>query len=200
MSPGARIPLPEGEELSPAQRRVVETVTSGRRGELVGPLRAVLHNPDLADRWQQLGEALRFDTVFPPICSELAILLTARRWNSELEWVIHADAARQAGLPEEVITAIRERRRPHLADPPLREIYDYVSDLQNTGQVRDEYYANVRRRWGAIGLVELTAISGYYTMVAMTLNAHRIPLPEGRRAELYAAGEKAPDELSQLPG
>ena len=28
-------------------------------------------------------------------------------------------------------------------------------------------------------LVELTALVGYYTMVAMTLNAHEIPLPEG---------------------
>ena len=27
--------------------------------------------------------------------------------------------------------------------------------------------------------MELTALVGYYTMVAMTLNAHEIPLPEG---------------------
>ena len=31
-----------------------------------------------------LGEILRYETVLPPILSELAILATARRWNSEL--------------------------------------------------------------------------------------------------------------------
>ena len=38
------------------------------------------------------------------------------------------------------------------------------------------------RRWHASArapLVELTALVGYYTMVAMTLNCHEIPLPEG---------------------
>jgi len=29
------------------------------------------------------------------------------------------------------------------------------------------------------GVVELTALNGYYAMIAMTLNEHRIPLPDG---------------------
>jgi 4-carboxymuconolactone decarboxylase len=33
--------------------------------------------------------------------------------------------------------------------------------------------------WGVVGVVELTALIGYYTMVAMTLNAHEFPLPAG---------------------
>ena len=32
---------------------------------------------------------------------------------------------------------------------------------------------------GTRAIVELTALIGYYTMVAMTLNCHEIPLPEG---------------------
>jgi 4-carboxymuconolactone decarboxylase len=32
---------------------------------------------------------------------------------------------------------------------------------------------------GERATVELTALVGYYTMVAMTLNAHEIPLPPG---------------------
>jgi 4-carboxymuconolactone decarboxylase len=37
----------------------------------------------------------------------------------------------------------------------------------------------VRDRWGAVGVVELTTLIGYYTLVSMTLNAHHIPLPDG---------------------
>ena len=40
-------------------------------------------------------------------------------------------------------------------------------------------YDAVLRDWGVASIVELTALIGYYTMVAMTLNAHEIPLPEG---------------------
>ncbi len=195
----ARIPLPGPETMTSAQRKVFDAVVSGRRGTLVGPIRAALHNPELADRWQKLGEILRYDTVFPPILSELAILLTARRWNSELEWVTHARAARQAGMPEATIRAIRDGRVPDLDDPAAREIYDYVCALQNGGQVTDEEHAAIVARWGAIGVVELTALTGYYSMVAITLNAHRIPLPADHDADLYPNNQAPPDSLHVLP-
>ena len=41
-----------------------------------------------------------------------------------------------------------------------------------------ETYRAAEARWGAKGVVELTAVIGYYTMVSMTLNAHEIPLPD----------------------
>ena len=37
--------------------------------------------------------------------------------------------------------------------------------------------------------VELTALIGYYTMVAMTLNCHDIPLPDGVPPPLPPAPE-----------
>ena len=45
--------------------------------------------------------------------------------------------------------------------------------------ISDSTYADALARFGERTLVELTALVGYYTMVAMTLNAHEIPLPEG---------------------
>lgn len=195
----ARIPLPGPEAMTPEQRRVYDAVVGGRRGTLIGPLRAALHNPVLADRWQKLGEVLRYDTVFPPVLSELAILLTARRWNSELEWVIHAQAAREAGLSEAVIEAIRVGQVPDFSDPAQGEIYDYVCSLQNAGQVSDAVHAAVTERWGPVGVVELTALTGYYSMVAMTLNAHRIPLPANRAPELYPDGNHPSEDLRPLP-
>ena len=44
-------------------------------------------------------------------------------------------------------------------------------------------------RWQAVGVVELTALIGYYTMVAMTLNCHDIPLPDGVPPPLPPAPE-----------
>jgi 4-carboxymuconolactone decarboxylase len=194
----ARIPLPEPETMSQEQRVVFDAIVSGRRGTLVGPLRAALHSPDLADCWQKLGEVLRYKTVFPPVYSELAILVTARRWNSELEWVIHLEAAAEAGLPAPICQAIRDHQLPTFDDARMQDIYDYTSALQNTGQVPADVHARVVEAWGVVGVVELTAITGYYSMVAMTLNAHRIPLPAHYAPELYTKNEE-PTGLSQLP-
>ena len=60
-----RIPLPGPNDLTPEQRRVHDQVVSGPRGVLIGPLRAAIHSPELAERWSALGEFLRYRTVLP---------------------------------------------------------------------------------------------------------------------------------------
>jgi 4-carboxymuconolactone decarboxylase len=175
----ARIPLVDQNAMTAEQLKVFAAVTSGPRGALVGPLRAALHRPDLADAWQRFGALLRFGTSLPPILSELAILVTARRWNSQLEWHVHSAAARKAGLPDAVIEPLRLGESPLCDDAEQAEIYEYARQLQEQGQVDDALYDRVLARWGTVGIVELTALIGYYTMVSMTLNAHHIPTPDG---------------------
>jgi len=173
-----RIPLPSAAEMTEDQRSVHDEVVSGPRGRLVGPLRAVIHSPDLARRWSRLGEFLRYKTCLPPALNELAILVTARRWNSQLEFHIHRDAALAAGLDAGIIEAIRLGLAPAFRDVQEVEIYEFSRQLQQTGNVAEADYAAVRQRWGDQGVVELTALVGYYTMVSMTLNVHEIPLPD----------------------
>lgn len=175
----ARIDLPTPERMNPAQRAVHDRVVAGPRGAFVGPLRAVIHNPDLAARWSALGEKLRFETSLPPRLSELAILVTARRWTSQVEWWAHARAARAAGLPDAIIEAIRIAAPPALVQPDDMLVYAYARLLQLTGQVPLALHRAVMEKFGTRGVVELTALVGYYTMVSMTLNAHEIPLPDG---------------------
>jgi 4-carboxymuconolactone decarboxylase len=174
----SRIPLPSPETMSPEQRRVYDSIIGGPRGRLVGPLRAALHSPELADRWQRLGEFLRYKTNLSPRVSELAILVCARRWNSHLEWHIHSQAALQAGVPSGIIDAIKAGDAPRIDDEDDAAVYEYARQIQLYGRVSDEVYRYVWSKWGVVGIVELTAVIGYYTMVAMTLNAHEIPLPD----------------------
>ena len=102
-----RLRLPSVAEMTPEQREVHDEVVSGVRGQLIGPLRAVIHSPDLARRWSRLGEYLRFSTCLPKKLNELAIIVTGRRWNSQLEFHIHSEAAKAAGLDPACIEAIR---------------------------------------------------------------------------------------------
>jgi 4-carboxymuconolactone decarboxylase len=177
-----RIPLPTPETMTPEQRRVYDAVVSGPRGKLQGPLRAALHRPELADKWQQFGEVLRYRTSLPPRLSELAILVTARHCNCDLEWHIHEQMARQAGLAGSIIDDIRDAKRPASADGETLLTFDYAAELNRSKTVAEETYRRALERFGVVGVVELTALIGYYTMVAMTLNAHEIPLPDGAQA------------------
>jgi 4-carboxymuconolactone decarboxylase len=174
-----RIPLPAPEAMNPEQRRVYDAIVSGPRGQLVGPLRAALHRPELADKWQQFGAMLRYGTSLSPKLSELAILVTARHTRSDVEWHIHELMAHKAELPANIIADIFAQRRPVDADEDMLAIYDYALELNEKNTVGDEAHRRVTQRFGVVAVVELTALIGYYTMVAMTLNAHQIPLPEG---------------------
>lgn len=180
-----RISFPEPEQMSEAQREVYDQIVSGPRKTLVGPLRAALHNPTLADRWQRLGQVLRFETSFPTRLNEVAILVTARRWNSTLEWAIHAKDAERAGLEPHIIEAIRLGQAPAFGDDVVAaEIYEYARQLVETGDVDSATYDAIVARWDEVGAVEITAVVGYYSMVAMTLNVHKVPLPAAYEATL----------------
>ena len=184
-----RIPLPSPETFTAEQQRVYEAIVAGPRGALRGPLRAALHNPELADKWQQLGELLRYRTSLPPQLKELAILVTGRHCHAQLEWHIHERMALKAGLSPDVIADVYAGRRPRALDADGLAIYDYAEELNRRKTVGEANYHRVLERWQAVGVVELTALIGYYTMVAMTLNCHDIPLPEGVPPPLPPAPE-----------
>ena len=182
-----RIPLLPEAGLTPEQQEVYDKVFAGPRGAVVGPLRAALHSPQLADRWQALGEYLRYRTSLGRRFSELAIIITGRFWNSQVEWAIHSEVALRAGLGADIIEAIRCARPPSFRNPAEAAIYDYVTQLLQFGTVDGEIHKTVHALLGTVGVVELTALIGYYTMVAMTLNAHQLPVPDGGAQQLLEA-------------
>jgi 4-carboxymuconolactone decarboxylase len=175
----ARITLPSPDSMSPDQRRVHDRIVAGPRGRIQGPLRAALHNAELADRWQALGELLRYRTTLTPRQSELAILVTGRACNSPFEWYAHRLEAEKVGIGPEIIEAILAQAVPQPLTADDAAIVQYATELNRFNSVSDATYADALGRFGERRLVELTALVGYYTMVAMTLNAHEIPLPEG---------------------
>jgi len=172
-----RISLPTPDTMTPEQLAVHQKVVSGPRGEIKGPLRAALHNAELADRWQALGALLRYSTTLTPRQSELAILVTGRHCRSPFEWFAHRPEGEKAGIETPVIEALLAQRRPEGLDATDAAIYQYALELNQSRSVSGRTHAAAVQALGERGVVELTALVGYYTMVAMTLNAHEIPLP-----------------------
>ena len=159
------------------QRRVFEDIRAGPRGRVAGPFRVWLRSPGLADRAQKLGAFLRFGTTLRPPLRELAILLTARSWDARYEWQAHEPHALEAGLDRDLIAAVAAGRRPRFADADAEAVHDLCVELHETHGLSDATYAKAQARLGDQGIVELVGLIGYYTMLAMTLNAFRVPLP-----------------------
>lgn len=192
-----RVPLPSPEAMSPVQRALYDRIIASPTRRMVGPQRANIHSPELAEAWWQLGDMLRSRTVLPTMLIELAIVVVGRRWTSQVEFHVHGAAAIDAGLDPAVVEAIRQGASPPLGLGPEREVYEFARQAQMNGQVEDAVYAAILARWGERGTVELTAVIGFYTMVSIALNLHRIPLPDGATPPLAPIGGE--DGLALLP-
>ncbi|WP_421988388.1 carboxymuconolactone decarboxylase family protein [Roseococcus sp.] len=184
-----RLPLPAPEAMNTAQRDLYDRIIASPTRSMNGPQRANIHSPELAEAWWRLGDTLRNRTVLPPKLAELAIIVVGRRWNSQVEFHVHGAAAVKAGLDVAIVEAIRVAAPPPIQAAEEREVYEFARQIQVKGEPDDAAYAAILARWGERGAVELTALIGFYGMVSVALNAHRIPLPAG-----------APPALSEAEG
>jgi 4-carboxymuconolactone decarboxylase len=138
-----------------------------------------LHCPEITEVWHPLGEMLRLKSSFPLRLSEFTILLAARGMDCDYVFNAHMGIAVKNGLPQAVVDAMAKRERPGFVNADEEAVYDYCTELTEKKFVSDKTYARALELFGAPGVVELTALLGYYTMVAMTVIAHEMPLPAG---------------------
>ncbi|RDH78277.1 carboxymuconolactone decarboxylase family protein [Mycolicibacterium moriokaense] len=179
-----RLPLPS--TLTAGQRHAMEQVAAGPRGELIAPFVPLLRAPELMTRLQLVGEYLRFGSGLAAHLTELVVLIIARRWDQDYEWGHHVPLAREAGLGEDVIAAVRDggtstahARTESITGPDdVRAVWRLVSELEYLRGVGDSTFDAAVAAVGDDGVVEVIATAGYYTTLAMTMNAARTPVPD----------------------
>jgi 4-carboxymuconolactone decarboxylase len=175
------------EAMTEAQRVLYEALLSGKRGSgltaadgsLIGPFNAMLRNPHVGNRVQSLGEALRFETSLSRRVIEIATLVVGAHWRAQFEWWAHERLAKQAGLSEAVIAAIKRGERPALDDASEATAYSVASEMYRTQRLSDATYARAVEHFGQAGVFELLALIGYYTLVSLILNGFNVPLTAG---------------------
>jgi 4-carboxymuconolactone decarboxylase len=174
------------EQMTPAQKTMVDHLLAGERRGANGPFNVLLRSPELGDLAQQLGAQVRFHSSLPRKLNELAIIITARHWTAQYEWYAHKRAALEAGLSPAIVDAIAGGRRPTSMQPDEETIYTFSSELLNTKQVSDATFEATKKAFGERGVVDLIGVIGYYQLVSMVLNVDRYPLPDGVKPELVA--------------
>ena len=177
----ARVPDVAFEALTPEQKRVYKEIAGTRSGAVRGPFALWLRNPDLADRANQLSNALRLHGRLEKRLFELMVLIVARHWSAQYEWFVHEKAGLKAGLLPEIVEAIRARRRPESLREDERLVYDVITELNETQTLSQPSYDRALGTLGLDPLIELITAAGFYTMIAMMLNAFDTPVPGGAR-------------------
>lgn len=142
----------------------------------------LLRSPELTDRVQKLGEYLRYKTSLPVRLNEFAILINARFWDSKYEWYAHMPLAIKGGLAESIAEDLAQNKRPANMKPDEELIYDFCTTLHRQHFVDDALFKRAVAMLGEQSVIDLIAVSGYYTLVSMVLNVAEIPLPPGEKS------------------
>ena len=190
-----RLPPRRPDELNEDQRSVYEAITGGRRadgpklfettgpqGELLGPFAAMVAHPVVGEPLQRLGAALRYETSLPALAREVVILAVAAHHRSEYEWYAHSAVAKHAGIDADVVEALRRGEAPPAVDDEARLAWQLAGLLLRREQVPDDVFAAVESALGTTGIVEVTALVGYYSLLAQLIDVFALAPPEGSQA------------------
>ncbi|MEM7079354.1 MAG: carboxymuconolactone decarboxylase family protein [Pseudomonadota bacterium] len=180
----ARLQRKTFEELTEAQQEIFNNIVENRPvkpsdGHIGGPFDIWVRSPEMGRRMVGLGGFYRFRTHVDRRYIELAILVTGAHWQAQFEWYAHEPMARDAGVPEAVIAAIKAGTAPDFDDPGDEATYHLVHQLHNDHKASDAAYAAAVEQFDEVGVAEIVGVAGFYVSVSMTLNAFDVDLPEG---------------------
>jgi 4-carboxymuconolactone decarboxylase len=177
------------DQLDEKQKPLGEQVMKVSSVGLGGPYNPLMRSPVLGQRLFDLFYYLRWQTSVPTKLNEFAILIIGRQWRSQVEWFAHAPLAAKAGLSTDIIAELKEGKRPSKMADDEALTYDFVTELSTTQKVSDETFARARKIFNDQQIVDLTAVSGNYVMVAMILAMAEETVPPGKE-EPFKVGEK----------
>jgi 4-carboxymuconolactone decarboxylase len=158
----------EREDASASQLETFDHIAASR-GKMIRPFAAMLHRPEIARAAADLGAVIRYQSTLSDHDRELVICTTAIERNCPFEWDSHSPIARAAGVSEDTLESIRTGEA--VADPGDAVLVDFARELARTGKVSDGTFERALATLEEEGTVELAAIIGYYTMLAVFMNA-----------------------------
>jgi 4-carboxymuconolactone decarboxylase len=160
--------IEEVEMASPSQVDTFAHIVASR-GKMLRPYAAMLHVPALARAAADLGAVIRYQGTMPDGDRELVIVTTAVERGCAFEIAAHSPLALSAGVSQETLDSVL--RSAPVDDASDAELVDFVRELCRSDKVSDAVFERSRARLGDEGVVELAATIGYYSMIALFMNA-----------------------------
>ena len=166
----ARLPPITKKDQVPAKDGAVFDSIVASRGAVQGPFTMFLHSPEVAGRVAHLGAYVRFEGGLDMRVRVLAAMTVAREFEAVYVWGAQTGGARRLGVPETTIAAIRDNHSRGIP-PEDAQIVEFTRGLLRKHRVDDALFQAVRSRFGNSELIQLTTAIGYYSLLAMTVNA-----------------------------
>ena len=166
----ARLPSITGKDEVPQKDHAVFDSIVASRGAVQGPFTMFLHAPEVSERVAHLGAYVRFEGSLDMRVRVLAAMTAAREFEAMYVWGAQTGGARRQGVPEATITAIRDNHSRGVP-PEDAQIIDFTRQLLRKHRVDEPLFKAMQSRFGNDELVQLTTAIGYYSLLAMTVNA-----------------------------
>jgi 4-carboxymuconolactone decarboxylase len=113
------------------------------------------------------------------------MILTARAMDCQYIWHAHAARARQQGISDAFVDALRDNQPLPSLLGEEQTVVNYVQELFKTHKTSPATFQATLDQFGALGLTELTTLMGYYSLLAFNANSFEIDIPaEGSEQRL----------------
>lgn len=175
-----RFPQLTMERLDASQKPLGEQIMKVSSVGIGGPYNLLLRSPVLGQRMFDLLHYLRWNTSLPLRLNEFAILIVARQWRSQVEWLAHGPIAIKAGLAPEIVAQLKKNQRPSGMQPDEAVVYDFLTELTTKHEVSDATFARAQQLLGEQQVVDLTTVAGTYITLAMLLAMGEQGVPPGK--------------------
>src|SRR5262245_18504194 len=174
----ARIPLVTREQVAEKEQPAYDAFMQARGNRPnIGPYSLLLHMPEMAQRLEALRTWLRDEASLPQKMQELAMISMEREMGCAFIWYAHAGHARQAGLRDDIVDGIREKRPLTNLDADERAIGDFTLELLRNRRVSRPTFDAATARFGQRSTMTLTNLIACYAVLAYNMNTYELEAP-----------------------
>lgn len=162
-------------DMTPATKEAYD-FTKKLRGLVPGPHRIWLANPTLSKTIVPTGYYFQKESTLTKAEIEIATNAINGQWRAAYANYEHEKIGEEQGhLDNARLEAIIEGRPTSFDDPRQQVVYELAVTLANQRLVPGGLYRRAKHLLGDAGIVDVTVLMGWFTMVCLTLMAFDVP-------------------------
>jgi 4-carboxymuconolactone decarboxylase len=174
----ARIPLVTRDQIVEKEKPAYDAFMAARPNRPnVGPYTLLLHMPEMAQKLEALRLYLRDEASLSQKLQELVMISVAREMGCAFIWYAHAAAARKAGVRDDIVDNIREKRALTNLDPEEQVVVDFTRELLQNRKVSRSTFDAATAKFGQRGVMTLTNLIATYAVLAYNMNTYELEAP-----------------------
>jgi 4-carboxymuconolactone decarboxylase len=174
----ARIPPVTRDQIVEKEKPAYDAFMAARANRPnVGPYTLLLHMPEMAQKLEALRLYLRDEASLSQKMQELVMISVAREMGCAFIWYAHAAAARKAGVRDDIVDNIREKRPLTNLDPEEQVVVDFTRELLQNRKVSRSTFDAATAKFGQRGVMTLTNLIATYAVLAYNMNTYELEAP-----------------------